>query len=176
MQKIPSFTIDHIRLLRGIYVSRKDEVGGETVTTFDIRMKEPNREPVLGQPEIHTIEQRRLDFTRCASAGNRDFPLYSRIRGRNTGCNAERLRQLPDDESSYGEMGSSQIPPRSIGTDYRCQLGISPITNRAQKKRGCPVLSKQPLFFRLQQVKLNYLRRPSSLTIARYLSMSRDFR
>ena len=43
MKTIPSFTIDHIRLLRGIYVSRKDEVGGETVTTFDIRMKEPNQ-------------------------------------------------------------------------------------------------------------------------------------
>ena len=41
MKKIPSFTIDHIRLLRGIYVSRQDEVNGETVTTFDIRMKEP---------------------------------------------------------------------------------------------------------------------------------------
>ena len=48
MKTIPSFTIDHIRLLRGIYVSRKDEVGGETVTTFDIRMKEPNREPAFG--------------------------------------------------------------------------------------------------------------------------------
>ena len=43
MKKIPSFTIDHLRLLRGIYVSRKDPVGGEVVTTFDIRMKEPNR-------------------------------------------------------------------------------------------------------------------------------------
>ena len=48
MKKIPSFTVDHIRLQRGIFVSRKDEVGGEIVTTFDIRMKEPNREPALG--------------------------------------------------------------------------------------------------------------------------------
>ena len=47
MNKIPSFTIDHIRLLRGIYVSRRDEVNGEVITTFDIRMKEPNREPAL---------------------------------------------------------------------------------------------------------------------------------
>ena len=44
MKKIPSFTVDHIHLLRGIYVSRKDAVGDEIVTTFDIRMKEPNRE------------------------------------------------------------------------------------------------------------------------------------
>ena len=56
MKTIPSFTIDHNRLLRGIYVSRKDEVGGETVTTFDIRMKEPNREPVMSQEAMHTIE------------------------------------------------------------------------------------------------------------------------
>ena len=55
LSKIPSFTIDHERLLRGIYVSRKDEVGGETVTTFDIRMKEPNREPVLHVGAIHYL-------------------------------------------------------------------------------------------------------------------------
>ena len=56
MNKIPSFTIDHEKLLRGVYVSRQDNVGGEVVTTFDIRMKEPNREPALGQGAIHTID------------------------------------------------------------------------------------------------------------------------
>jgi S-ribosylhomocysteine lyase len=64
MKKIPSFTIDHNRLLRGIYVSRKDEVGGETVTTFDIRMKEPNREPALGQGALHTIEHLAATYLR----------------------------------------------------------------------------------------------------------------
>lgn len=64
MEKIPSFTIDHIRLLRGIYVSRKDTVGNELVTTFDIRMKEPNREPVLGQGELHTIEHLAATYLR----------------------------------------------------------------------------------------------------------------
>lgn len=64
MKKIPSFTIDHIHLLRGIYVSRKDKVGGETVTTFDVRMKEPNREPALGQGAIHTIEHLAATFLR----------------------------------------------------------------------------------------------------------------
>ncbi len=64
MKKIPSFTIDHIRLLRGIYVSRKDEVGNETVTTFDIRMKEPNREPALSPAAIHTIEHLAATFLR----------------------------------------------------------------------------------------------------------------
>ena len=64
MDKIPSFTIDHNKLLRGIYVSRKDQVGGETVTTFDIRMKEPNREPVLHNGAIHTIEHLAATYLR----------------------------------------------------------------------------------------------------------------
>lgn len=64
MKKIPSFTIDHDKLLRGIYVSRKDSVGGDTVTTFDIRMKEPNREPALHQGTLHTIEHLAATFLR----------------------------------------------------------------------------------------------------------------
>ena len=64
MNKIPSFTIDHNRLLRGIYVSRKDAVGSETVTTFDIRMKEPNREPVVHAGALHTIEHLAATFLR----------------------------------------------------------------------------------------------------------------
>lgn len=64
MKKIPSFTVDHIRLLRGIYVSRKDEVGNEVVTTFDIRMKEPNREPALSPSAIHTMEHLAATFLR----------------------------------------------------------------------------------------------------------------
>ena len=64
MNKIPSFTIDHCRLLRGIYVSRKDSVGGDVVTTFDIRMKEPNREPALHPGSLHTIEHLAATFLR----------------------------------------------------------------------------------------------------------------
>lgn len=64
MDKIPSFTIDHNRLLRGIYVSRKDNVGGEIVTTFDIRMKEPNREPALHPGALHTIEHLAATYLR----------------------------------------------------------------------------------------------------------------
>ena len=64
MDKIPSFTINHNKLLRGIYVSRKDAVGGEIVTTFDIRMKEPNREPVLSNGAIHTIEHLAATYLR----------------------------------------------------------------------------------------------------------------
>ena len=64
MKKIPSFTIDHLRLLRGIYVSRKDVIGSETVTTFDIRMVEPNRQEALSQGSIHTIEHLAATYLR----------------------------------------------------------------------------------------------------------------
>lgn len=64
MEKIPSFTINHNKLLRGIYVSRKDEVGGDVVTTFDVRMKEPNREPALHPGALHTIEHLAATYLR----------------------------------------------------------------------------------------------------------------
>ena len=64
MNKIPSFTIDHIRLKRGVYVSRIDSVGVDFVTTFDVRMKEPNREPALRPSAIHTIEHLAATFLR----------------------------------------------------------------------------------------------------------------
>ena len=56
MEKITSFTIDHIKLQPGLYVSRKDKVGSETVTTFDLRLTKPNDEPVMNTAEVHTIE------------------------------------------------------------------------------------------------------------------------
>lgn len=64
MKKIPSFTIDHQQLKRGVYVSRKDNVGGEVVTTFDIRMKEPNREQPMDSWSIHTMEHLAATFLR----------------------------------------------------------------------------------------------------------------
>ena len=64
MKKIPSFTIDHIRLVRGIFVSRKDELNGGVITTFDVRMKEPNREPALGQGALHTMEHLAATYLR----------------------------------------------------------------------------------------------------------------
>ena len=54
--KVASFTIDHDRLLKGIYVSRKDKVGSETVTTFDVRIKRPNIEPAVEISAMHTLE------------------------------------------------------------------------------------------------------------------------
>ena len=64
MKKIASFTIDHIRLLPGIYVSRKDNVNGSVITTFDIRMTGPNDEPVMNTAEVHAIEHLGATFLR----------------------------------------------------------------------------------------------------------------
>ena len=64
MEKIASFTIDHLKLLPGIYVSRKDNVAEATVTTFDIRVTRPNFEPVMNTAEIHTIEHLAATYLR----------------------------------------------------------------------------------------------------------------
>ena len=64
MEKIASFTIDHIRLQPGLYVSRKDRIGSETVTTFDLRLTSPNEEPVMNTAEVHTIEHLAATFLR----------------------------------------------------------------------------------------------------------------
>lgn len=64
MEKITSFTIDHIKLQPGLYVSRKDKVGAETVTTFDLRLTKPNDEPVVNTAEVHTIEHLAATYLR----------------------------------------------------------------------------------------------------------------
>ena len=64
MEKITSFTIDHIMLQPGLYVSRKDKVGAQTVTTFDLRLTKPNDEPVMNTAEVHTIEHLAATYLR----------------------------------------------------------------------------------------------------------------
>lgn len=64
MEKITSFTIDHNKLQPGVYVSRKDPVGGSLITTFDLRMTSPNEEPVMNTAEMHVIEHLGATFLR----------------------------------------------------------------------------------------------------------------
>ena len=64
MEKIASFTIDHLKLQPGLYVSRRDRVGSETVTTFDLRLTSPNEEPVMNTAEVHTIEHLAATYLR----------------------------------------------------------------------------------------------------------------
>lgn len=85
MNKIPSFTINHLVLNPGIYVSRKDHIGAETITTFDIRLCAPNREPVLNTAELHTIEHLGATFLR----NNKEYAdkvIYFGPMGCRTGC------------------------------------------------------------------------------------------
>ena len=64
MQKITSFTIDHIKLVPGVYVSRKDPIGNEMITTFELRMTSPNDEPVMNTAEMHAIEHLAATYLR----------------------------------------------------------------------------------------------------------------
>ena len=64
MEKIASFTIDHLKLVPGVYVSRKDTIGKEVITTFALRMTSPNDEPVMNTAEVHTIEHLAATFLR----------------------------------------------------------------------------------------------------------------
>lgn len=84
MEKIASFTIDHIKLQPGLYVSRKDKVGTETVTTFDLRLTKPNDEPVMNTAEVHTIEHLAATFLRNEPAW-RDKVIYFGPMGCRTG-------------------------------------------------------------------------------------------
>ena len=64
MEKIASFTVDHLRLVPGVYVSRVDQVADNPITTFDLRMTRPNKEPVMNTAEVHTIEHLAATFLR----------------------------------------------------------------------------------------------------------------
>jgi S-ribosylhomocysteine lyase len=68
MEKIASFQVDHLRLKPGVFVSRKDRFGETVLTTFDLRLKEPNQEPVIDMPALHTIEHLGATFLRSHPA------------------------------------------------------------------------------------------------------------
>ena len=84
MVKITSFTIDHIKLQPGLYVSRKDRIGEQTVTTFDLRVTKPNDEPVMNTAEVHTIEHLAATYLRNAAQW-KDKVLYFGPMGCRTG-------------------------------------------------------------------------------------------
>jgi S-ribosylhomocysteine lyase len=84
MEKIASFTIDHNLLQPGLYVSRKDTIGSETVTTFDLRLTKPNGEPVMNTAEVHTIEHLAATYLRNDPAW-KDRVIYFGPMGCRTG-------------------------------------------------------------------------------------------
>ncbi|MDR3145251.1 MAG: S-ribosylhomocysteine lyase [Treponema sp.] len=85
MKKIASFQIDHLRLKPGLYVSRKDTFGETDLTTFDLRLKEPNNEPVIDVPALHTIEHLGATFLR-SHKNWADRVVYFGPMGCRTGC------------------------------------------------------------------------------------------
>ena len=85
MNKITSFTINHLKLLPGVYVSRKDKVGDNVLTTFDLRITRPNYEPVMNTAEIHTIEHLGATYLRNNFEWG-DKTIYFGPMGCRTGC------------------------------------------------------------------------------------------
>lgn len=83
MQRIESFQVDHDTLEPGLYVSRKDHIDSGTVTTFDLRMKRPNREPVLDNAGLHSFEH--LGATLLRNSDWADRTVYFGPMGCRTG-------------------------------------------------------------------------------------------
>ena len=100
MEKIASFTIDHIKLKPGIYVSRKDHVGDSIITTFDLRMTSPNEEPVMNTAEVHTIEHLGATFLR----NHKDFASKTIYFGP-MGCRTGFYMLLAGDYTSKDVVG-----------------------------------------------------------------------
>ena len=95
MEKITSFTIDHLKLVPGLYVSRKDCAGEQVITTFDIRMTNPNEEPVMNTAEVHTIEHLGATFLR----NHRDYASKTLYFGPMGCCTGFYLLLVGDYES-----------------------------------------------------------------------------
>lgn len=134
---VTSFGIDHERLLRGIYVSRKDAVGAETLTTFDVRMKEPNREMVLDTSVMHTLEHLMATFLREHPLWA-DKTIYVGPMGCRTGMylifkgDLESADILPVLQECYRYMAdfAGEIPaahPKMCGNYLDHNLGITKI-------------------------------------------------
>ena len=96
MQKIESFKINHLTLNAGLYVSRRDRCGDCTVTTFDLRITAPNREPVIDMPALHTIEHLGATFLR--SSGQKENIVYFGPMGCRTGCYLVMFGDLTSNE------------------------------------------------------------------------------
>ena len=116
MERIASFTINHLALLPGLYVSRRDKRDGCTITTFDMRITAPNREPVVDMPALHTIEHIAATYLRNGS--RKEDIVYFGPMGCRTGCylvmfgdlNSEDVYDLVVDMCDYIIDFEGEIP------------------------------------------------------------------
>ena len=96
MERIASFTINHLTLESGLYVSRRDKRGDCVVTTFDLRMTVPNREPVIDVPALHSIEHLAATFLR--NSARKDEVIYFGPMGCRTGCYLVMFGELESED------------------------------------------------------------------------------
>ena len=136
MEKIASFTVDHIKLRPGVYVSRKDRVGDQTVTTFDLRITSPNDEPVMNTAEVHTMEH--LGATYLRNEPNwKDRVIYFGPMGCRTGFyllvagdwNSRQILPLVRECFRFMASFEGEVPGAS-----------AKIRNRLRIKRPCNML------------------------------------
>ena len=134
MDTIASFQIDHRTLLPGLYVSRRDEKNGGVVTTFDLRLTAPNREPVVDMPALHTIEH--LGATYLRNSARKDEVVYFGPMGCRTGCyllmfgalTAEEVLPLVLDTCDFILGFEGEIPgarPEQCGNYYEQNLAMA---------------------------------------------------
>lgn len=135
MEKIASFTVNHLTLEPGIYVSRKDHVGNEIITTFDLRVTSPNDEPVMNTAEIHTIEHLAATYLRNKD-GIKDKVIYFGPMGCRTGFYlllagdyaAKDIVQLMVEMFEFIRDFKDEVPgasPRDCGNYLDMNLGMA---------------------------------------------------
>ena len=134
MEKIESFKINHLNLKPGLYVSRKDKKGDITITTFDIRITEPNKEPVIDTPALHTIEH--LSATYLRNGERKEDIVYFGPMGCRTGCylvmfgdlKSEDIFELIIDMCDFISNFEGEIPgakPEECGNYLEQNLNIA---------------------------------------------------
>ena len=152
MDKIASFTIDHLKLLPGIYVSRKDQAGDSLITTFDIRMTRPNYEPVLNTAEIHTIEHLGATYLRNHDS-MKDHVIYFGPMGCRTGFYLLVRSMTPQEvhdlivetlEAIVAYNGPMPGAARKECGNFKC---LSLADAKAECAAYLPVAAAQPLDF-----------------------------
>ena len=146
MQTIASFTIDHLALEKGLYVSRKDKKGDTVVTTFDLRITAPNKEPVVDMGALHTIEHLGATFLR--NSASKDDVVYFGPMGCRTGCyllmfgdlKSEDVYDLICDMCDFIECFEGEIPgatPEQCGNYIEQNLNMAKFYIRRYKKELC---------------------------------------
>lgn len=157
MEKIASFTVNHLDLLPGIYVSRKDTIGKEVITTFDLRMTAPNREPVINTAEIHTLEHLGATYLRNHETW-KDKVIYFGPMGCRTGfylilagdLESKDIVDLVKDMFEFMADFTGDVPgasPRDCGNYLDMNLPLAKIVARRYLENTLENITEQNLIY-----------------------------